>query len=230
MHLPSRLLWASPDVERGAKRRICVPPPPMVESGACSSVHLLASLEASAMYQFARRFCILPALILAASVCHRVQAQDLFVDFNSTTQDNGPHNNVGYQAYDAGHEVIEDFITQNFSAFGTTIGITPAWPNSTANTVQQMIDRGAGNDANWADADLDLVTDFLGIDTRTGNGGNGDWDGTNGTPTYMTLTLSGLPASPNQYEWKSYHHDTEHVHGDFAVWLSTDSGATFTQL
>lgn len=155
-------------------------------------------------------------------------AQGLNVDFNSTNQDGGPHNNAGFEPYDAGHEVPEDFVTKTYSAFGTTVGLTPAWPNTTDNRVQQMIDRSAGNDENWADTDLDLVTDWIGIDTRTGNGGNGNWDGQTGTPTYMTLTLSGLPA--NSYTWRSFHHDTENVHANFAVWLSTDGGANMTQL
>jgi hypothetical protein len=150
----------------------------------------------------------------------------LKVDFSSLTQDGGPHNQEGWSAYSAGHEVAADFITANYSG----ITVTPAWPNTTDNRVQQSIDRGAGNDDNWNDAagDLDLVTDWIGIDTRTGNGGNGNWDGTSGTPTYMTLTLGGLSAGV--YEWTSFHHDTEHCHGPFAVWLSTDGGATFTQL
>ena len=41
-------------------------------------------------------------------------------------------------------------------------------PNTTDNRVQQMIDRGAGNDAQWLGSNLDLLTDFIGIDTRTG--------------------------------------------------------------
>jgi hypothetical protein len=44
----------------------------------------------------------------------------------------------------------------------------------------------------------------------------------------MTLELGGLAAG--DYVWTSFHHDTEHVFGPFAVWLSTDGGATFTQL
>ncbi len=167
-------------------------------------------------------------MFLLACAASLGQAQDLNIDFNSTTQDGGPHNNEGFQAYDAGHEVAADFVTMNYSAFGATIGVTPAWPNTTDNRVQQMIDRGAGNDANWTDSDIDGVTDWIGIDTRTGNGGNGNWDGTNGTPTYMTLTLSGLPANP--YSWTSFHHDTEHVHTDFKVSISTDGGTTFAQL
>ena len=126
-----------------------------------------------------------------------------------------------------------EFSTANYGG----ITVTPAWPNTTDNRVQQSIDRGnnqndppTGNDGNWNNAagDINLVTDFIGIDTRTGNGGNGNWDGTTGTPTYMLLTLGGLTAGA--YEWTSFHHDTEHAHGAFAVWLSTDGGATFTQL
>lgn len=167
---------------------------------------------------------------MALLVCFAAaaQAQDLNIDFNSTTQDGGPHNNTGFQAYDAGHEVAADFVTKTYTAFSTTVGVTPDWPNTTDNRVRQMIDRGAGNDANWLDSDIDGITDWLGIDTRTGNGGNGNWDGTTGDPTYMTLTLSGLPASG--YDWVGYHQDTENVHTAFAVWLSTDGGANFTQL
>lgn len=160
----------------------------------------------------------------------------LLVDFNSTTQDGGPHNHPGFNAYDAGHEVAADFVTQSYSAFGASVGITPDWPNTTNNFVRQMIDRSVANDATWTDvADLangnigiDGVTDWLGIDTRTSNGGNGDWDGTTGTPTYMTLALSGLPAGA--YDWTSFHHDTENVHGNFSVELSTDGGTTFASL
>ena len=92
----------------------------------------------------------------------------------------------------------------------------------------QSADPPTGFDANWADTDLNLVTDWLGTDTRTGNGGNGNWDGTTGTPTWLSLTLSGLPA--NEYMWKSFHQDTEHVHADFAIELSTDGGQTFSSL
>ncbi len=160
-----------------------------------------------------------------------LSSQSLLVDFNSTNQDGGPHPQTGYQAYNAAHEVPADFITRSFQAFGATIDITPAWPNTSDNRVQQMIDRQGGNDANWnnASSDVDLITDFLGIDTRTGQGGNGNWDGAaGGTPTYMTLTLGGLPAGT--YGWTSFHHDTENVHTNFQVELSIDGGTSFTSL
>ena len=174
------------------------------------------------------RILLSPVLFLLFFVC--AANADLKIDFNSTTQDGGPHNQPGWQPYDAGHEVAADFVTKSYTALGATVSVTPSWTNTTDNRVQQMIDRGAGNDGNWDNAagDLDLVTDWIGSDTRTGNGGNGDWDGTAGTPTYMTLAIGGLPAG--DYIWTSFHHDTEHVHGPFAVWVSTDGGTSFTQM
>jgi hypothetical protein len=163
----------------------------------------------------------------------------LRVDFNSNQDGGGDsstagdpslsvanHNQDGWSSYHANHEVTAEFTTANYGG----ITVTPAWPNTTDNRVQQSIDRGSSNDDNWDDAlgYLNLVTDFIGIDTRTANGGNGDWDGVTGTPTYMTLTIGGLPAGT--YEWTSFHHDTEHVYGPFAVWISTDGGANFSQL
>ena len=173
-------------------------------------------------------------LAVASTIGYGQGVNGLWVDFNSTTQDDGPNRLSAFNGYDAGHEVTEDFVTQSFATSFPgltdtfTIGVTPDWPNTTDNRVQQMIDRAANWDASWTDNSLDGITDFLGIDTRTGNGGNGDWDGATGTPTYMTLSLSGLPA--NTYDWTSFHHDTEHVHVDFQVEISTDGGASYAQL
>jgi len=178
---------------------------------------------------------VVALLLMAGSA----SAALLSVDFNSNQDGGGDstlagdpglsaaaHNQDGWSSYHANHEVAAEFSTANYGG----ITVTPAWPNTTDNRVQQSIDRGAGNDGNWDNTagDLNLVTDFLGIDTRTGNGGNGNWDGAVGTPTYMTLSLGGLAAG--DYGWTSFHHDTEHCHGAFAVWISTDGGANFTQL
>lgn len=149
----------------------------------------------------------------------------LWIDFNSTTQDGGPHNDAAYLAYNAGHEVAADFTTMTYATtFAITgaasVGVTPTWPNTTDNRVQQMIDRGAGNDANYTTPgaySLDLVTDWIGIDTRTANGGNGNFDGTTGTATWIDITLSGLPAGT--YDWTSIHHDTENVFTNFNVYV-----------
>jgi len=163
----------------------------------------------------------------------------LKVDFNSNQDGGGDsnsdpdpglsvanHNQAGWSSYHANHEVAVEFSTALYGG----ITVTPAWPNAAGNKAMQSIDRGAGNDGNWDDTagDLNLVTDFIGIDTRTGNHGNGNWDGTIGTPTYMTLTLGGLAAG--NYDWTSFHHDTENVHGTFSVELSTDGGVNFAKL
>lgn len=171
--------------------------------------------------------CAALCCCLISSVAHA----QLWVDFNSTSQDGGPNNNEGWQAYDEDHEDKQDTDGWKSAVYSTSFGdvsVTPDWPNTDDINVEQSIDRGAGNDANWTDTDLNLVTDWLGIDTRSGNGGNGNWDGTDGTPTYMTLTLGGLDA--NSYNWSSYHIDTENVHGSFAAWISTDGGQNFTAL
>jgi len=178
-------------------------------------------------------------------------ANALFVDFNSN-QDNGGdssgvddpalstanHNQKGYQSYHANHEVAAEFSTAAYSAFGTTVMLTPSWPDTTDNRVEQSIDRGTqdaagvvtgGNDANWKGQKINLITDWLGTDTRLGSGGNGDYDGTNGTPTRLDLTLEGLPAG--DYSWRSYHHDTENVHSDFLVEISvTGAAGPFTEV
>ena len=177
-------------------------------------------------------------------------AQDLWIDFNSTSQDGDAHNHPDYQPYDAAHEVPEDFNTKEYEAFGTTVSFTPSFPDSAdqANTMQS-IDRGtqggfdgfgiqivSSHDFFWFAEDefaleddtsgnIDVVTDWIGVDTRTGNGGNGDFDGENGDPTRMLFTLSGVPAG--NYNWVSFHHDTEWMHGSYWFDYSVDGGNTF---
>ena len=163
----------------------------------------------------------------------------LKVDFNSNQDGGGDssaavdpglsaatHNQAGWSSYHANHEAAAEFSTADYGG----ITVTPTWSNTSDNRVRQSIDRGSGNDATWNDSAgyLNLVTDWIGIDTRTGNGGNGNWDGSAGVPTYMELVIGGLDAG--SYDWTSFHHDTENVHCTFAVWLSTDGGSSFTRL
>ena len=73
------------------------------------------------------------------------------------------------------------------------------------------------------------MTDWIGTDSRTAQGGNGDWDRTAATtPTYMTLSLGGLPEGT--YDWLSYHHDTENIWSDFQVEISKDGGSSYVFL
>ncbi len=168
---------------------------------------------------------ILGILLLCAhaSPC----SAQLFIDFNSTSNDGGPHPQTGYNSYDAAHENASDFLSpRDYSAFGTTISLTVDFPDSSDRRVQQMIDRGSGNDGNWTGSKLNLITDWIGVDTRAGNGGNGDYDGVNGTPTRITFTLENLPAAT--YHWRSFHHDTEHMNGLFLLEYSTNGGGSYT--
>lgn len=197
------------------------------------------------------QFTVLAAAMVMVCTCLPASAQEnaLWVDFNSTSQDNGPHNHPDYQPYDAGHEVADDFVTVEYEAFGATVGFTPSWPDTTDNRVMQAIDRGTqeGVDADgfqivsshdffWFDEDvlsleedmtnnLNLVTDWIGADTRVNNGGNGDFDGDVGDPTRMLFTLTGIPAG--EYNWVSFHHDTEWMHGRYWFDYSVDGGSTF---
>lgn len=164
----------------------------------------------------------------------------LFVDFNSNQSGGGDsttadspadsealHNQLGYFSYQANHEVTEEFTTATYAIFGSNVTLTPSWPDSSlVNTTQQSIDRGDGNDRLWHGDKINLLTDWIGVDTRTGVSGNGAFDGTTGNKTRLHLTLGSLPGAT--YSWRSYHHDTENVHADFTVAYSTDGGTTFT--
>lgn len=179
------------------------------------------------------RLAALPAILSATlSLCLLpCPASDLSVDFNSTTtsQDGGIHPQSGYQPYNAGHEVAADFLAaRSYWAFDTTVSLQVTWPDTTSNRVQQMIDRTASNDVNWTGQKLDLLTDFIGIDTRTTEGGRGNYDGTTGLPTRMVFRLTGLPPGP--YSYRSYHHDTENLNTAFGVEVSTNGGTSYTPL
>ena len=166
------------------------------------------------------RSCFLISMgALCSSFCFPFFANaQLLVDFNSTSQDGGPHNQSGYEPYNAGHESASDFVApRNYPAFGTTVSLTVDFPDSSANTVQQMIDRGSGNDANWNGQKLDLLTDWIGVDTRP----------VAGLPR-ITFTLDSLPAGT--YQWLSYHHDTENVWGSFDLEVSTNGGSSYTPI
>lgn len=175
-----------------------------------------------------RKAALLPALFTLVPLCP-LAAADLFVDFNSTNQDNGPHNESGYQPYNAGHEVAADFLAaRTYSAFNTSVSLQVTWPDTTNNRVQQLIDRLPANDTAWTGQKINLLTDFIGVDTRTGEGGRGNYNGTTGLPTRIVFRLAGLPTGI--YSYRSYHHDTENVHTPFAVEYSVNGGSSYTML
>ena len=104
--------------------------------------------------------CLLAAVLYAIISSNLFAGIILQVDFNSTTQDGGPHNQQGWEAYNAAHEVSSTFVTMQYG----DITLTPDWPNTSDNRVQQMIDRGASYDSNWnnANGDIDLITGLAG--------------------------------------------------------------------
>jgi hypothetical protein len=129
------------------------------------------------------------AMLLWCFVLGITEAQaQLKIDFGTTTT---PVEN-GFQAYTASHEVADTFTAQSFSAFGTTITITPSWASGAAAAAMQMYDRVADGRYNYAGDMADLIADWIGTDTRQP-----------GNP--LTLTISGLPKGT--YSWLSYHHD-----------------------
>ncbi|MBN1518386.1 lamin tail domain-containing protein [Candidatus Sumerlaeota bacterium] len=114
----------------------------------------------------------------------------------------------GYAAYIATHENLATFTSQTFSAFDTTITVTPTWAPGVVNAAAQMIDRGGfGSDS------PDLLRDWIGTDTRE-----------LGNP--LTITLSGVPAGV--YSWRSYHHDANDQTGTFEATINDALGSRTT--
>ena len=132
-----------------------------------------------------RLLCLLLIICMASGAAF-AQSSILKVDFTNT--DGSVED--GYDAYYATHENESTFTAQTFSAFGTTVTVTPTWANGADAACMQMIDRGNGSTSDLED----LLRDWIGSDTRSA-----------GDP--LTLTLSGLPMG--KYNWLSYHHDRD---------------------
>ena len=167
----------------------------------------------------------------------------LLVDFNTNGSSGGTpvagdpadasnanHQEAGYECYHARHENAGDFIPATYNpTFGitgpATVTMTPTWPNTAANTVQQSIGRNQTQADSWIGNETNLLRDWIGCDARTAQSGNGTWDGTNGAPTYLELTFQGLPSS--DYQMTTFHHDVENMNSNFTIEISEDGGTTF---
>jgi hypothetical protein len=174
-------------------------------------------------------------ILLAGAMATTANAA-LLVDFNSNQAGGGDatagdptaatalENETGYQSYHANHESAAHLNPATAGSYSTTfansgpatVSVLPAWDGG--NNVRQSIGRG---NLTWDGEKIDLLSDWIGIDSRPG----GNWDGTTGTPTYMTLALGGLPA--DNYSLRTYHHDNEHMNAFFTTEISTDGGASF---
>lgn len=122
-----------------------------------------------------------------------------------------------------------DFAARTFPAFDRSITVTPAWPE-TSNPGVRLLETYVGDaEDEWTpvttDGNIELLRDFLGVDSRTSEGGNGAYDGIDGLPSPLTLTLGSLP--PGKYRWMSFHHDLNRVHAEFQTEISTDDGNSF---
>ena len=154
---------------------------------------------------FLFRLAAMGVLFVTASVG---QAESLKVDFG-----NSPTASVqnGYEVYSAVHENEASFTSQSYSAFGSTVSVTPSWTSGAAATAMQMLDR---NPQDYEDTTEDLMRDWIGTDTRSA-----------GNP--LTLSIKGLPAGT--YTWTSYHHDTAAANmGQFDVTVHDAKGAIAT--
>lgn len=165
----------------------------------------------------------------------------LLLDFNSSQAGGGTpitgshadpttpvHNETGYQSYHVIHESPDQLnpatpgsYNTNFALTGASVTtVTPAWPNTTDVRVRQAIGRSDGQAGSWLGSNVNLLRDWIGIDSRAGSGGNSA-----GGPTYMTLSLGGLPAA--DYSMVTFHHDVENMNSFFTLEISTDGGTTF---
>jgi hypothetical protein len=155
------------------------------------------------------------SIIILLAVVFQSAADSLKVDFNGNNYGSViVQTQADFQAYNARNEVPEDFVLFNYSAFNTTITVTPTWALGASAAAMQSWwrDNAYGYSTDPADM-LDLVIDWIGTDQREV-----------GDP--MTLTISGLPAGT--YIWRSYHHDTQNQTGHFSVTVNDASGSKIT--
>ena len=210
-----------------------------------SLCHLLISLERFAKNNIMMTKKHTLAGLLAFGTLATAANAAMWIDFNSNQAvggdpvvgdpadaTNAAHNESGYLSYHARHEIAADFTAATYNtSFALTgsavVTLTPAWPNTTANTVQQSIGRSDEQAASWLGNYVNLLRDWIGTDSR-GPGGNLNWDGTTGTPTYFTLTLGGLAAQ--DYAMRTFHHDVENMNAFFTTEISVDGGVNFGSL
>ena len=171
---------------------------------------------------------LIPVSLLLVALAGSSQAS-LWVDFGRSAATN----EQGFEAYNASHENIASFASASYNTSfavtgAATVTLLPEWTNSTAQQVRQMIERSAGQTGSWTGDNQAMLRDWIGSDTRGGNGGNGSWDGTTGTPTYMTLTVGGLSGAT--YDMTTFHHDVENMNSLFTIEVSTDGGTSFGSL
>lgn len=150
-------------------------------------------------------------------------AFDLRIDFGALLS------TEGYQNYDPSNLVEGEWGSQTYDAFATEITLRPEFPDTDSAPTGSMILRDNPDFDYWDNVlyDGSIARDSLIVDTQTSNGGNGDYDGDDGSPTRLALRLGRLPAGT--YAWTSFHHDLYFHHTEFITEISIDGGATFSE-
>ncbi len=161
--------------------------------------------------------------VLSTLLTGGLSAQDLKIDFGNAASPV----ETGYQPYQATDRVPSSFTAQTYTAFGSSVTLTPLVTQTTEAGASRIIDRPGANDGNWRGDQVDLVTDWLGVDTRSGNG-NYAIGNPIGDATPLELRLAGVPAG--NYLFTSFHHDNENVFTSFLVEISNDGGTTFSSV
>lgn len=164
------------------------------------------------------------------------QLPALFVDFNAdgTAGQTGPNLETGYLEYTVPHETnsIDDSAGIDVPVFGSTVNLAIDYVDdsgfdSYGPTVKQMIGRSNNAVAAYEGTLGELMRDWIGIDPRTSEGGNGPVGNEFGSPTNLTFTISGLPAG--DYQYRAYHHDVSGINGNFDLTI-TDATRTDVSL
>jgi hypothetical protein len=151
----------------------------------------------------------------------------LFIDFNAdgTAGQVGPNIESGYLAYTAPHQTntIDDPNGIDFNVFGSTVNFAVDYTDDSgfvdfSPNIKQMIGRGDGAALMYEGTMGELMRDWVGIDSRSAEGGNGPEGNAFGGPTNMTFTLTGLPAG--DYQYRAYHHDAADIMGRFELTIT----------
>ena len=163
------------------------------------------------------------ALILLPSLGHAA----LFINAgrdNQTLTGEGPTGaDALYQGYGTTFETattgqVENYPVTTFAEGGIAgtfnVGVGFSFPDATSDATKQAYGR------NNVNSFADFFSDWVGIDSRTANGGIG-------LGTRYTLNLSGLPAS-SSFEFTSYHFDTQNQPSTFTVDQTPSASETAT--
>jgi hypothetical protein len=89
--------------------------------------------------------------------------------------------------------------------------------------IKQMIGRNNAVVENYQGTHSALIRDWVGIDPRVFQGGNGPNPNIFGSPTNLAIRVSGLPAG--DFSYRAFHHDAGEVQGSFELFV-TDANRT----